>query len=201
MDLSGVSEQVLVARALARDGRAWRELLRRYGKLILACVARTGKRYGTFLSEADVEDVYADVCLRLLAHDMRRLRAYDPRRAKLSTWIGMVAVQATADHLRAISRRPQASASASSLLAAEERVDSRPGPAETLLTRERWDQLEARLETMTPRDRRFFVLHFALGLDPESVAQALGVSIKTVYTRKHRIRKILLAPSRRRAVA
>lgn len=199
MDLSRISEHVLVSRALAREGGAWRELLRRYGKLILACIARTGRRYGARLSEADVEDVYADVCLRLLSHDMQRLRAFDPRRAKLSTWIGMLAVQATADHLRVLHRRGPAPAVP--LDAALERADGRPGPAETLMARERWDQIEARLGTMSPRDRRFFVLHFALGLDPESVAQALGISVKTVYTRKHRIRRMLLESPRRRAVA
>ena len=53
---------------------------------------------------------------------------------------------------------------------------------------------------MSARDRRFFVLHFALGLDPEAVARALGISVKTVYTRKHRIRRMLQS-GRRRAVA
>jgi len=196
MDPTRISDHVLVARALARDGGAWRELLRRYGRLILACITRTGKRYGLVLSEPDVEDIYADVCLRLLAEDMRRLRAYDPRRAKFSTWVGMIAVQATTDHLRVIARRPTVGMPSS----AEQNPDVRPGPAEALMARERWEQIEARLNTMTPRDRRFFVLHFALGLDPEAVASALGISKKTVYTRVHRIRKLLL-PTKRRAVA
>lgn len=196
MDLTRISEHVLVARALARDGGAWRELLRRYGRLILSCIARTGKRHGCPLSEPDVEDVYADVCLRLLAEDMRRLRAYDPRRSKLSTWIGMIAVQATTDHLRTVARRPVSALAARR----EEELDVRPGPVETLMARERWEQIEARLNRMTPRDRRFFVLHFALGLDPEAVAGALGISKKTVYTRVHRIRKMLL-PTKKRAVA
>jgi len=199
MDLSRVSEHVLVARALAREGGAWRELLRRYGKLILSCTARTGRRYGVSLSEADVEDVYADVCLRLLSHDMQRLRAFDPRRAKLSTWIGMIANQATADHLRALKRRGPAGPAP--LEVAQDHADVRPGPAETLMARERWDQIEARLETMSPRDRRFFVLHFELGLGSRVVAKALGISVKTVYTRKHRIRRMLLDSPRRRAVA
>lgn len=196
MDLTSISDHVLVARALARDGGAWRELLRRYGRLILACIARTGRRHGLSLSEPDVEDIYADTCLRLLAQDMRRLRTYDPRRTKLSTWIGMIAVQATTDHLRVLGRRPVAGLPPG----ADESPDVRPGPAETLMARERWDQLEARLATMTPRDRRFFVLHFALGLNPEAVADALGISKKTVYTRVHRIRKLLL-PTRRSALA
>ena len=196
MDLSRVSEHILVARALARDGGAWRELLRRYGRLILACIARTGRRYGAFLAEPDVEDIYADVCLRLLADDMRRLRTFDPRRAKLSTWIGMISIQSTADHLRVVARRPADRMSA----ALEEHPDMRPGPAETLLARERWDQIEARLGTLTARDRRFFILHFALGLDPESVAATLGISVKTVYTRTHRIRRLLL-PVRGRPAA
>ena len=197
MDLSRVSEPILVARALAREGGAWRELLRRYGRLILTCVARTGKRYGVAMSEPDVEDIYADVCLRLLADDMRRLRAFDPRRAKLSTWIGMISAQAAVDHLRVVARRPTIGLPAH----LDERPDARPGPAETLLARERWDQIEARLETLTPRDRRFFVLHFALGLDPESVAATLGISIKTVYTRSHRIRRLLLPAQRGRPAA
>jgi RNA polymerase sigma-70 factor (ECF subfamily) len=191
MDLSRVSEHILVARALARDGGAWRELLRRYGRLILACIARTGRRYGVALSEADVEDVYADVCLRLLADDMRRLRAFDPRRAKLSTWIGMISIQATADHLRVVARR-----TADGLAAVADRPDGRPGPVESLLARERWDLLEARLAALSPRDRHFFVLHFALGLDPESVASTLGIAKRTVYTRSHRIRRFLLARGR-----
>ncbi len=48
----------------------------------------------------DAEDVAQDVFIRLCARDFRLIRNYDASRAKLSTWLTVIAHSASIDHLR-----------------------------------------------------------------------------------------------------
>jgi RNA polymerase sigma-70 factor (ECF subfamily) len=44
------------------------------------------------------------------------------------------------------------------------------------------------LEGFSPKDRLFVALYFDQGLDAEEVAQRMSISVKTVYSKKHKIR-------------
>ena len=43
------------------------------------------------------------------------------------------------------------------------------------------------------KDRRFVELYYGHGLQPEEVAAAMGISVKTVYSKKNKLRCKLLA--------
>jgi len=43
------------------------------------------------------------------------------------------------------------------------------------------------LEEFTPKDRKFVKLYFGEGLAPEQIAKRMGISVKTVYSKKHKI--------------
>jgi RNA polymerase sigma-70 factor, ECF subfamily len=121
-----------------------------------------------------------------LRDDMRKLRLYNPARGtKLGSWIGMISVNSAYDFLRSIGRRP--------IL---DRLDGTPDPREDddrspldrLIEKERWDHLNDLLADFTDKDRTFVSLYFGQGLDPEVVARHMSISLKTVYTKKHKIR-------------
>jgi len=124
--------------------------------------------------------------MNLLRDDMRKLRMFNPRRGtKLGSWIGMISINTAYDHLRSASRRPML-----------DRVDGTPepddegdrSPLEILLEKERWSHLNEVLGAFSDKDRQFVSLYYGEGMDPVTVAESMSISLKTVYSKKHKIR-------------
>ena len=178
------SETELVWHALRRDPRAWAELVRRYRPVIFRCITRILGRMGSRLSSHDAEEVYAEVMMSLWRDDMRKLRLYDPERgAKLGSWIGLMAKNAAYDYLRSCINRP--------IPEGDDRMadldSGAASPLDDMLRSERRAQFEGMLAEHSPKDREFFSLYFGRGLSVEEVASEMGISVKTVYTKKHKL--------------
>jgi RNA polymerase sigma-70 factor (ECF subfamily) len=136
------------------------------------------------LSSADADEIYAEVLVTLVRDDMRKLRLYDARRGtKLSSWIGMIATNTAYDFLRGTARRP--------IL---DRIDGIPeidsldaSPLDEILSGERRSHLNDMLADYSDKDRAFVSLYYAQGLDAEEVAEEMKISVKTVYSKKHKL--------------
>src|SRR5215470_6449813 len=174
----------LLRRVLRSESIAWSELVRRYRSLIYRCITKVVGRYDSVLSSADADEVYADVMITLVRDDMRKLRLYDARRGtKLSSWIGMIATNVAYDYLRSTARRP--------IL---DRIDGVPdiehdaaSPLDDMLSDERRVNLNSMLADYSDKDRAFVSLYYAQGLDAEEVAEEMNISVKTVYSKKHKL--------------
>jgi excisionase family DNA binding protein len=84
-----VNEAGLIELVLRRDEQAWRELVRATEPALRALV-----RENEALSAADVDDVIAELWLRILDDDRRRLRRFATTRpASLDAWLAMQASQ------------------------------------------------------------------------------------------------------------
>jgi RNA polymerase sigma-70 factor (ECF subfamily) len=171
---------------LLAEDRAWSELVSRYRALIYRCVTKVTSRYAPSLSSVDIDEIYADVLMNLLRDDMRKLRLYNPNRGtKLGSWIGMISINSAYDHLRSAGRRPML-----------DRVDGSPDPHEesdrspldVLIEKERWGSLNNLLTDFSDKDRTFLSLYYGEGLDAAAVADRMSISLKTVYSKKHKIR-------------
>jgi RNA polymerase sigma-70 factor, ECF subfamily len=179
----------LLDSVLRRDERAWRELLFRYQNLLYRCVNKVVAKYAPYCSNADVDEVFADVLLSLLRDDMHKLRMYDPSRGtKLGSWLGMIAVNAAFDFLRGNMRRPMSDRLDASY-SVPDPVDR--SPLDLLLDKERWTHLNDVLADFSTKDRQFLNLFYARGLDAEEVAVEMNISLKTVYSKNHKIRNHL----------
>ena len=189
LHLIQASEVELLRRCLTRDEAAWAELFRRYRRLMLRCIIKTGARSGFRLSDEDVNDIYAELCCSLVRDNAHKLRVYDPGRgARLSSWLGLLATNAAYDHLRHMSRQP----ALDELDEATALPLDRPSALDALLDRERYVRLDALLEGVTDKDRQFVELYYCDGLEPEEVAITMGISVKTVYSKKNKLRNKLL---------
>ena len=178
----------LLAYVLAHDEHAWRELIRRFRALIFRCVTKVLCRYESVLSNEDVNEIFSEVCLNLLRHDMKKLRAYDPTRgSKLSSWIGLISINTAYDHLRVTARQPVLDRIDGLI----EQEDSCPDPLHQLLEKERHLRLSHLATDFSPRDQRFLELYFGHGMEPSEVARVMNISIKTVYSKKHKIQSRL----------
>ncbi|MBN8612874.1 MAG: sigma-70 family RNA polymerase sigma factor [Deltaproteobacteria bacterium] len=182
------SDEELRGRMLAREGRAWREFHVRFDRLVYRCIQKVTTRFSRSLGSDDVREIYAQFLLSLTARDMHKLRTFSPERGnKLSSWIGMLATNAAWDHLRSVARAP-----ASAALTEAESVQAPGGdPYEQLLERERWAKVSDALQTFSEKDQTFVRLYYMDGLTPEEVAEEMQISVKTVYSKKHKIRSRL----------
>jgi RNA polymerase sigma-70 factor (ECF subfamily) len=180
------TDRELLARVLRSEERGWVELVRRYRSLIYRCITKVTAKYSPNLAGADVDEVYAEVLMQLLRDDMHKLRLYDPARGtKLGSWIGMISVNAAYDFLRGVARRPFLD-HLDGTIDPHEPCDRTP--LDELLDKERWDHFVGMLGDFSEKDRTFLVLYYARGLEAEEVAAQMKISLKTVYSKKHKIR-------------
>jgi len=87
----------LVAALAGGERGAWNDFVRCFAGIVFAAVQRRLIPAGR---ADEVEDVVQEVFLRLCKAEHRLLRSYDPARARLSTWLTVVATSAAIDHLR-----------------------------------------------------------------------------------------------------
>lgn len=179
------SEAQLLKRMLLRDGDAWREFHHRYDRLIYRCIHKVTCRFPGSITSEDVREIYAMFLLSLNRRDMHKLRTFDPERGnKLSSWVGMLATNCAWDYLRTVARQPQCT----TLADAEQLGCSETDPYQDLLDKERWAVVNDVLKSFSSKDRTFVQLYYVDGLTPEEVAEEMAISVKTVYSKKHKIR-------------
>jgi RNA polymerase sigma-70 factor (ECF subfamily) len=182
------TETELLDRLLSSEPSAWRELNQRYSRLITSCIQRVVARFARRVNADAVEEIYATFSLKLLANDKHKLRSFEPSRGnKLGTWLGMLATHCAYDYLRSVRREP----SPVCLTEAETLSSEQTDPCESAMVRERAELVQALLADFSDKDRQFVTLYYQDGLSPEHVAERLGISVKTVYSKKHKIQRKL----------
>jgi RNA polymerase sigma-70 factor, ECF subfamily len=185
---SSWTETELLDRLLQSEPSAWRELNQRYARLVTSCIQRVVARFARRVSADAVEEIYATFSLKLLANDKHKLRSFEPSRGnKLGTWLGMLATHCAYDYLRSVRREP----SAVCLTEAETLSSDHQDPCETAMLSQRAKLVQRLLSDFSDKDRQFVTLYFQDGLSPEHVAERLGISVKTVYSKKHKIQRKL----------
>jgi RNA polymerase sigma-70 factor (ECF subfamily) len=177
-------ETLFVQRLVDGNAAAWREFRTRYTRVIERSISSVTSQFSAVVGADDAKEIFAMVCFRLLDRDKRKLRSFDPTRGhSLRGWLGMVAVQATYDFLRR--RRRQLGRE---LDASRELLTTAPGPDpyEDYWTRQRSRIAKTLLEQFGSRDREFLGLYLQ-GRMPDEIAATMGISVATVYSKKHKI--------------
>ena len=178
----------MISGLLENRPEAWRALTLRYGRLIQSCISRVVSRFPSVVRAEDQAEIYSMLYLQLLANDRMKLRSFAPERgSRLSTWLGLLATHTAYDFLRTIRRIPRTT----SLAEAEELAGETPDPVDVTLVRERASLVDTALAGFTSKDREFVELYFGEGLDPDEVARRMGISVKTVYSKRHKIQRRL----------
>jgi RNA polymerase sigma-70 factor (ECF subfamily) len=185
-------------RLLASDPHAWKSFHDTYGRLISSSIVRVVGRFGVRAGSDDVREIEASLSVELLVHDKAKLRAFDPNRgARFGTWIAMLASHAAYDFLRRRRREPQRDAS----VLEDELAADTPDPHGLCELGERARLVSLLTRDFSEKDREFLELYFAEGLQPAEVAARMGISVKTVYSKKHKIQGRLEEILERRRLA
>ena len=180
-------DQTLVSALVHNDALAWREFQKRYDRLVLRCITKVTKGFSS-VSVDDVREIYAQLYLSLCSNERAKLRSFDPERgSSLSSYIGMLAIHCAYDWLRAVRREPQREAMA----AAEELTSDLPDPYQATVQLERAELAARVMQGFSERDRVFATLYFGEGMDPNEIARSMKISVKTVYSKKHKIQSKL----------
>lgn len=177
-------ETDLVARLLADDPGAWRYFTSEYSRVIIGCIRRVLARFTRVTNDHDVDEVYARFCFELLANDRKKLRCFDPEKGgRLSTWVGLLAKNATYDYLRRLKRdRVCEPLPETDILQTEDE-----SPFDQVVLQQRAALTSTTLRQLSDRDRQFVDLYFAQGKEAEDIAKIMNISVKTVYTKRHKI--------------
>jgi len=185
--LGELDDASLLELLLVDDPSAWRTFYARYSRLMLSCISRVTSRFGR-VGPDDVREIYATLCLQLLSNDKKKLRSFQPGRGtRLGTWLGLLATHTAYDFLRTVRRTPRFD----ELSGAESVPADLPDPSEATLEHERARLVARALAGLSHKDRTFVELYYVQGLAPEEVATRMGISVKTVYTKKHKLQSRL----------
>jgi len=183
-----VSDEALVDSMLENDPLAWREFQRRYDRLIHRCITKVTRRFASVVTQDDVRDIYSSLYLSLVANDRHKLRTFDPQRGnRFSSWIGLLAINCAYDYLRALKREPNRG----TLAEAADLVCDLPDPYEHAVEAERARAAAKMLDGFSAKDRTFAALYFGEGMEPTEIASRMNISVKTVYSKKHKIQSRL----------
>ena len=154
---------------LSGDKAAWDAFVERFAPVVFAGVRRRLLLAGR---EAEAEDVVQDVFVKLCARDNHLLRRYDPAKAKLTTYLTVVATSTALDHLRRDKGHQWP-------LDAVPEKDLAEAPAERP-----WVKIPPGL--LSARQELVLELLYQRDLDPAEAAAAMGVAAQTVRSMHHK---------------
>ena len=183
-------ELTLLDGLLRSDEAAWRRFHTQYDRLIYRCIRKVTHGFSAVVRSEDEREIYSNLIVQLLSNDMKKLRSFDPDRgSRLGTWLGLLATHAAYDYLRSLRREvPRVP-----LSEADTTCCDGASPFEQVERKEQRSVIRSLMAQLSPKDQRFVALYFNRGLTPEAVADAMQISVKTVYSKKHKIQSRLEA--------
>jgi RNA polymerase sigma-70 factor (ECF subfamily) len=148
---------------------AWDRFVARHAAVIFAAVRRRLVPAGR---TSDAEDVVQDVFVKLCQNDFRLLRSYDASRAKITTWLTVIANSAAIDHLRRLRRRTEdIEAQPEAVLAVDPVIPEKVKIPDGLLS---------------PRQALVLELLYRRDMTPGEAAEVIGIDPQTVRSMHHK---------------
>lgn len=172
-----MEREIDLAALTAGDQDAWDAFVDRFSAVIYGAVRKVILARCAVVDEEDVRDAAQAVFKRLVRHDCRCLRSYDPSRASLVTWLTIIARNVTIDGLRkknpvVVPLENQAT-----------KIAAPRGPQPPVLG------IPPNL--LSPRQTLIIRLLYEKDMDVREVSEMLAISEQTVRSARHKaIRKL-----------
>ena len=179
MPTAASSEMQLVRRALAREGNAFRTIMKTHNQRLYR-IAR-----GVVRNDAEAEDIVQEAYVRAFAH----LDAFRGE-SSLATWLSRIVINEALGRLRkrrrtvAMPENPQAEIIQFPLNPSDD-------PERTMAQRQILELVERATDSLPDVYRSVFVARVIEGLSIEETAELLGVRPETVKTRLYRARALV----------
>lgn len=183
-----IDSKQFVKLLIDNDNNSWKLFYYNYRKLILSTITRITQRFSSCITPEDIEEIFGNVILNLLANNREKLKMFDPAKGyKFSSWITLITINTTYDYLRKIARISAKTESLSSYPYAVEIHGNEKLPFEYVEKMELLKRVDDYFMSLSEKDKAFVYLYYRLNLNPRKIASILGISVKTVYTKKHKI--------------
>ena len=161
----------VVAQCLRGDHDAWQAFVDRYAQVIFTAVRRVLSRHGSSKHSSRIEDVTQEVFLRLVRNDYRLLRAFDPARSTLVTYLTIIAHSTALDTTRRRDLKPIP-------------IDHVPEPIAQ--THDPAAPVDIPQGVLSPRQRLVLGMLFDQQMSVSEIADVLNIDAQTVRSTKHK---------------
>ena len=177
-------DELLLSRHCQGDGKAFPELIARFGSLVYTVVGRYG------LSAEERDDVFQEVFVRV----HRAAASYQPDKP-LKPWLLTIAVNTARSYLSRSRSREFSDAGGSALRL----VSSQPSSQELVEASRTLRWLAGQLDALPVEQREVILLCCVHHLGMQQAAEVLGIPVGTVKTHLRKGRLSLAAALQRRA--
>ena len=174
--VSVLNDKKIISAIKARDERMLAFVVQKYSKLLWKIAASV---LINAASAQDVEECVADVFIYLWQYPEK----YDPDKAKLSSWLSVVARSRAVDSYRRITRKKE--------ISMEEIVVESLGYAENNVADEEKDKLRSCIEELDEKEKELIMRRYYYEQKPAEIAVALDMPKKQVENRLYYVRQKL----------
>jgi RNA polymerase sigma factor (sigma-70 family) len=168
---SSTDDIALVTRIAAQDETALAQLYDRYARIVYAIA------YRSLRSAEESEEVVLDTFSQI----WRTAARYDAKKARVDTWIFMMARSRILDRVRIVQRASKTEIA--SVQAEIQSVKTSVDPVEEVFISERRSQVMSALKQLPAEQREVIELAYYQGLSHRAIAEQTGLSLGTVKTR------------------
>ena len=171
-----MNDEKIITDIKNRSEVAINEIITKYSKLLWSVAEAVLNHIG---SVQDVEECVADVFIYLWQYPEK----YDPDKAKLSSWLSVVARSKAVDSYRRITRKRE--------ISMEEIVVESLGYAENDVADEEKDKLRSCIEGLDEKEKELVIRRYYYEQKPAEIAVALDMPKKQVENRLYYVRQKL----------
>jgi RNA polymerase sigma-70 factor (ECF subfamily) len=176
----------LLKRCLNREPGSWNDFVDRYLSLIYHVIGYTAHLRSVRLAPEDVEDIAAEVLLKIVANNFRVLREFRGE-SSLATYLTVVARRSCVQELVKRQQRKDAIARGDLRVPVEE-LEEEPAQQKGV---ESLDEVEKLLKKLSGREREIVRLYYLEARTYEEISTETDVPVNTIGTILSRARKKL----------
>jgi RNA polymerase sigma-70 factor, ECF subfamily len=169
---SSVNDESLVLKIAQGDQAALSTLYNRYAQIL----------YSFSMKSLGLKEESEEVIIDVFSQVWRIAKRYDPKKARVDTWLFMLTRSRILDRLRKRQRSlpsPEVYNQLVQIQSAQSSVD----PIEGVLIAERRERVIAALKVLPPEQRLVIELAYYQGLTQSEIVKKTGLSLGTVKTR------------------
>ena len=180
MNLVEADDATLIGLCIAdkNNRRFARELIRRYGKIVMQIITWTFHRFAQVIHE-DIEDVFQEVFTSLYKDQCKALVRFDPNRAQFGTYVSAIAKHSA---INACKRKRYNEDEYTDTI-----EDDCLDIEKMLENKENIEKIHTVTNTLSTKEHLFYNLYFEEFMPPEEIAEVLTISVDTVYSKKAKI--------------
>ena len=175
-------DQALIKECLTGDSEAWNTFVRRFGRLIRAVITKTAQRRGWPISDADRDDITAEVFAQLVYRDAASLRQFAGR-STLTTYLTVITRRVTVRAMLQQSNRPK---TLSQIAAPPEPADRTVLPQQHVSQQ---DEIQHYLKNLSTEEQVLLRMHDLEGHSYSEISHATGIPVNSIGPRLSHARK------------